>query len=183
MQVILKEDIVNLGFKNDIVTVRDGYGRNYLIPRGLAVIASESAKKVLAEDLKQRAHKMEAIKKMAEDKAAQIANVKLEVKAKTSKHGIIFGSVNTIQLAEAFQQLGHDIDRKSIYLKNPIKEVGEYSCEVRLHREVSVVVPIVVTSENYKEIERKDQPAATENAVAPEEAAPVAEEATEESAS
>ena len=101
MEVILKEDIINLGFKDDIVTVKDGYGRNYLIPQKKAIIASESAKKMLAEELRQRAHKLEAIKQEAQALGQKIDGMHLEIKAKTSKYGVIFGSVTNIQLAEA----------------------------------------------------------------------------------
>ena len=151
MQVILKEDVINLGFKDDIVTVRDGYGRNYLIPRGLAVVASDSAKKVLAENLRQRQHKLAAIKQAAEELAAKMEGVKLSLLAKTSKFGVIFGSVTSIQLAEALQKEGFDIDRKVIYLKSPVKEVGEYTCQLRLHREVQVTIPFEVRSENHQD--------------------------------
>lgn len=151
MQVILKEDVINLGFKDDIVTVRDGYGRNYLIPRGLAVVASDSAKKVLAENLRQRQHKLAAIKQVAEELAAKMEGVKLSLLAKTSKFGVIFGSVTSIQLAEALQKEGFDIDRKVIYLKSPVKEVGEYTCQLRLHREVQVTIPFEVRSENHQD--------------------------------
>lgn len=151
MQVILKEDVINLGFKDDIVTVRDGYGRNYLIPRGLAVVASDSAKKVLAENLRQRQHKLAAIKQTAEELAAKMEGVKLSLLAKTSKFGVIFGSVTSIQLAEALQKEGFDIDRKVIYLKSPVKEVGEYTCQLRLHREVQVTIPFEVRSENHQD--------------------------------
>ncbi len=156
MQVILKEDVLNLGYKDDIVTVANGYGRNYLIPRGLAVIATESAKKVLAENLKQRAHKLAAIKKQAEEEAAKYEGVKLTIAAKTSKFGVIFGSVTAIQIAEELQKKGFDIDRKRIYLKGGIKEVGEYTCQLRLHKEVQVELPVSVVSENHTTIERKD---------------------------
>lgn len=151
MQVILKEDVINLGFKDDIVTVRDGYGRNYLIPRGLAVVASDSAKKVLAENLRQRQHKLAAIKQAAEELAAKMEGVKLSLLAKTSKFGVIFGSVTSIQLAEALQKEGFDIDRKVIYLKSPVKEIGEYTCQLRLHREVQVTIPFEVRSENHQD--------------------------------
>lgn len=151
MQVILKEDVINLGFKDDIVTVRDGYGRNYLIPRGLAVVASDSAKKVLAENFRQRQHKLAAIKQAAEELAAKMEGVKLSLLAKTSKFGVIFGSVTSIQLAEALQKEGFDIDRKVIYLKSPVKEVGEYTCQLRLHREVQVTIPFEVRSENHQD--------------------------------
>lgn len=171
MEVILKEDVLNLGYKNDIVTVKDGYGRNYLIPQGLAVIATPSAKKVLAEELKQRQHKLAAIKKEAEEKAAKLNGVTLKIAAKTSKFGVIFGSVTGIQIAEELQKQGFDVDRRIIYLKSPIKEVGEYSCQVRLHKEVHVDIPFSVFSENYAELELKP-----EEKKAEESAAPVAEE-------
>lgn len=180
MQVILKEDVINLGFKDDIVTVRDGYGRNYLIPRGLAVVASESAKKVLAENLRQRQHKLAAIKQAAEDLAAKMEGVKLSLLAKTSKFGVIFGSVTSIQLAEALQKEGFDIDRKVIYLKSPVKEVGEYTCQLRLHRDVQVAIPFEVRSENHQDdLEMPKQKEVVAEPVAKQEEASV-EPATEE---
>ena len=147
MQVILKEDVVNLGYKDDIVTVKDGYGRNFLIPTGKAVIASESAKKVLAENLKQRAHKLEKIKKDAEALAAKLEGVALTIGAKTSSTGTIFGSVNNIQIAEALEKLGHIVDRKQIVIKDTVKEVGNYKAIVKLHKEVSVEIPFEVVAE------------------------------------
>ena len=118
MQVILKEDVINLGYKDDIVTVKDGYGRNFLIPTGKAVIASESAKKVLAENLKQRAHKLAKIKEDAQALAAKLEGVALTIGAKTSSTGTIFGSVTNIQVAEALAKAGFEnIDRKIIYIK------------------------------------------------------------------
>ncbi len=164
MQVILKEDVLNLGFKDDIVTVADGYGRNYLIPRGIAVIASESAIKVLNENLKQRKHKLEAIKKEAEAKAKKLEGVKLTVKAKTSKVGVIFGSVTAIQIAEELEKLGYDVDRKKIYLKGAIKEVGEYTYQIRFHRDVQIELPLTVESENVEHIESKEPIKVKENA-------------------
>ena len=147
MQVILKEDILNLGFKDDIVTVKDGYGRNYLIPKQKAVIASESAKKVLAENLRQRAHKLEKIKADAQALAANMEGVSLTIGAKTSSSGTIFGSVTNIQIADALAKLGHDVERKSIYIKEQIKEVGSYKAMLKLHKEVSVEIPFEVVSE------------------------------------
>ena len=126
MEIILKEDIVNLGYKNDIVTVKSGYGRDYLIPTGKAVIASPAAKKMLAEDLKQRAHKLEKIKKDAEALAAKLEGVSLTIATKVSSTGTIFGSVSNIQIAEALAKLGHEIDRKIIVVKDAVKEVGNY---------------------------------------------------------
>ena len=148
MQVILKEDVVNLGYKDDIVTVKDGYGRNFLIPTGKAVIASESAKKVLAENLKQRAHKLAKIKEDAQTLAAKLEGVALTIGAKTSSTGTIFGSVTNIQVAEALAKAGFEnIDRKIIYIKESVKEVGSYKAVLKLHKEVSVEVPFEVVSE------------------------------------
>lgn len=153
MQVILKEDIINLGFKDDIVTVKDGYGRNYLIPQGKAVIASESARKVLAEDLRQRAHKLEAIKQEAMALGEKLEGTHLTILAKTSKYGVIFGSVSNIQIADELEKLGFSIDRKIIQVKQNVKEVGNYECKVRLHRDVIVPITFEVKSENHQEIE------------------------------
>ena len=147
MQVILKEDIHNLGYKDDIVTVKDGYGSNYLIPQGKAVIASESAKKVLAENLRQRAHKLAKIKADAEALAAKIEGIVLQLGVKTSSTGTIFGSVNTIQVADALAQKGFEIDRKIIQIKESIKEVGNYSAVVKLHKEVSANITLEVVAE------------------------------------
>ena len=147
MEIILKEDVANLGYKNDIVTVKSGYGRNYLIPTGKAVIASPAAKKMLAEELKQRAHKLEKIKKDAEELAAQLAGVSLKIATKVSSTGTIFGSVGSIQIAEELEKLGHKIDRKTIIVKHAVKEVGSYKAVVKLHKEVSVEIPFEVVAE------------------------------------
>ncbi|MDY5813335.1 MAG: 50S ribosomal protein L9 [Bacteroides sp.] len=147
MEIILKEDVVNLGYKNDIVTVKSGYGRNYLIPTGKAIIASPSAKKMLAEDLKQRAHKLEKIRKDAEAAAAKLEGVSLTIATKVSATGTIFGSVGNIQVAEALAKLGHEVERKSIVIKDNVKEVGSYKAVVRLHKEVSVEIPFEVVAE------------------------------------
>lgn len=146
MEIILKEDVQNLGYKNDIVTVKSGYGRNYLIPTGKAVIASPAAKKMLAEDLKQRAHKLAKIKADAEALAAQLAEVSLTIATKVSATGTIFGSVGNIQIAEELQKLGHNIDRKIIVV-GAVKEVGTYKATVKLHKEVSVEIPFEVVAE------------------------------------
>ena len=148
MEVILKEDVANLGYKDDIVHVKDGYGRNFLIPQGKAVIASESARKVLAEVLKQRAHKIAKIKKEAEALAEKMKGVSLTIGAKTSSTGTIFGSVTNIQIAEELAKLGFEVDRKIIRIKeDAVKEVGSYNATVRLHKEVSVEIPFEVVSE------------------------------------
>ena len=146
MEIILKEDVVNLGYKNDIVTVKSGYGRNYLIPTGKAVIASPAAKKMLAEELKQRAHKLEKIKKDAEAVAEQLKEVSLTIATKVSATGTIFSSVSNIQIAEELAKLGHNIDRKIIFVKG-VKEVGSYTATVKLHKEVSVEIPFEVVAE------------------------------------
>ena len=147
MQVILKEDILSLGYKDDIVTVKDGYGRNFLIPQKKAVIASESAKKVLAENLRQRAHKLEKIKADAQALASKLEGVSLTIGAKTSSTGTIFGSVTNIQIAEALVKQGFDVDRKTIVIKEQVKEIGSYKALVKLHKEVSVEIPFEVVSE------------------------------------
>lgn len=147
MKLILKEDIHNLGYKDDVVEVKDGYGRNYLIPQGKAVIASPSALKVLAENQRQRAHKLAKLKADAEELAAKLAEVSLTIGAKTSSTGTIFGSVNAIQIAEGLEKLGYNVDRKNIEIKQPVKEVGNYKAIVRLHKEVAVEIPFEVVAE------------------------------------
>ena len=147
MKLILKEDVSGLGYKDDVVTVKDGYGRNYLIPTGKAVVASDSALKVLAENQRQRAHKLAKIKADADALAAQLQGLKLTIGAKTSATGTIFGSVNNIQIAEALKKLGHNVDRKLIEIKQPVKEVGEYVATVKLHKEVTVEIPFEVVAE------------------------------------
>ena len=147
MELILIEDVAGLGYKNDIVSVKKGYGRNYLIPQGKAVIASESARKVLAENLKQRAHKLAKIKADAEELAAKLAPVALTIATKVSATGTIFGAVGNIQIAEALAKLGFEIDRKTIVVKETVKEVGSYTATVKLHKEVSVEIPYTVVAE------------------------------------
>ena len=147
MELILIEDVAGLGYKNDIVSVKKGYGRNYLIPQGKAVIASESARKVLAENLKQRAHKLAKIKADAEELAAKLAPVALTIATKVSATGTIFGAVTNIQVAEALAKLGFEIDRKTIVVKDTVKEVGSYTATVKLHKEVSVEIPFEVVAE------------------------------------
>ena len=147
MKIILKEDISNLGYKDDVVEVKSGYGRNYLIPQGKAVIATESALKVLAENQRQRAHKLAKIKADAEALAASLQDVKLTIAAKTSATGTIFGSVNAIQISEALEQLGFNVDRKIIEVKDSVKEVGSYTAIAKLHKEVSVEIAFEVVAE------------------------------------
>ncbi len=147
MKIILKEDINNLGYKDDVVEVKNGYGRNYLIPQGKAVIATESALKVLAENQRQRAHKLAQLKADAEAQAETLKDVALTIGAKTSSTGTIFGSVGALQVAEALEKLGHNVDRKVIFIKEPVKEVGKYVAQVKLHKEVTVEIPFEVVSE------------------------------------
>jgi large subunit ribosomal protein L9 len=148
MEIILKQDIPSLGYKNDIIKVKNGYGRNYLIPQGYAVLATESAKKVMKENLKQRAHKLEKIKNEALELKEKLADVKITIGAKTSSTGKIFGSVNNIQISEALQKEGHNIDRKNILVKgDTIKEIGEYKAIIKLHKEVEFELPFEVVSE------------------------------------
>ncbi|MDM8002380.1 MAG: 50S ribosomal protein L9 [Bacteroidota bacterium] len=148
MKIILRQDIEKLGQKNDILTVKTGYARNFLIPRGLAIQATDSAIKIHNENLKQRAHKEEKIRNEAEKLAQKLAGVKLVIGAKVSSAGKIFGSVNTIQLAEALNAKGYEIDRKNILLgEDSIKEVGNYKAVVKLHRDVKVDIEFEVVAE------------------------------------
>ncbi len=147
MEVILKEDVVNLGYKDDIVNVKKGYARNYLIPQGKAIMATESSKKVLAENLKQRAHKLEQIKATALALAEKMEGVSLTIGAKTSSTGTIFGSVTNIQIADALKEKGFEVERKIIVIKDTVKEVGNYVAVAKLHKEVSVEIPFEVVAE------------------------------------
>lgn len=148
MEIILKQDIPNLGHKDDVVVVKNGYARNYLIPKGYASVATESAKKVLAENIRQRAHKEVKIKADAEGVAGKLEGLKLTIGAKTSSTGKIFGSVNTIQIAEALNQKGFEIDRKLISIDNDhVKEVGTYTAQIKLHRDVVVKIEFEVIPE------------------------------------
>ncbi|KPL16772.1 MAG: 50S ribosomal protein L9 [Bacteroides sp. SM1_62] len=148
MDIILKQDIPNLGHKDDIITVKDGYARNFLIPKGMAVNATASVKKMHQEILKQRSHKEEQVRLEAEGIAEKMKDIKLTIGAKTSTKGKIFGSVNTIQLAEALKEEGFEIDRKDITIKEElIKEVGSYTATVKLHKEVQVEIPFEIFAE------------------------------------
>jgi large subunit ribosomal protein L9 len=148
MEIILLQDVNKLGQKDDIVNVKAGYGRNFLIPRGFAVQASSSEKKMHTENLRQRAHKEEKIKIAAQAIAEKMAGLKIVVGAKTSTSGKIFGSVNTIQIAESLKEKGFDIDRKNITLpEDQIKEVGNYKAIIKLHRDVRVEVDFEIKGE------------------------------------
>ena len=178
MEIILKEDIIGLGYKNDIVNVKSGYGRNYLIPQGKGVIASPMAKKILAENLKQQAHKLAALKEAAEKKAEGIKDVALTIAAKVSTTGQLYGSVGANQVAEELKKLGHEIERKIITMKEA-KTVGDFVALVHFHKEVVVEIPVKVIAENAPAVEEKPAKAAPviEEATVVEEEAPVVEEA------
>ena len=149
MDIILKQDIANLGYKNDIVTVKAGYGRNFLIPKGLAILATERNRKILAEEMRQQAHKEEKIKNEALEKAKVLEGLKLQIPAKAAATGKIFGSVNNIMIANAIKEATNlEVDRKQIVInEESIKEVGEYKAKVKLHKEVQVEVDFNVFAE------------------------------------
>jgi large subunit ribosomal protein L9 len=148
MEVILKQDIEKLGYKDDLVQVKDGYGRNYLIPQGFAILATESAKKVHAETVRQRAQKVEKERASARKLADKLKGMTVKVGAKVGESGKIFGSVNNIQLAEEIAKLGIDLDRKSIKMKgDAIKNVGTYEAEVVFHRDVIETISFEVVGE------------------------------------
>lgn len=148
MEVILKQEIENLGSAHEMVTVKAGYGRNYLIPKGLAILATASAKKVHAENMRQRAHKEAKILDEAQGMATKLEGVLLKIGAKAGTSGKIFGSVNTVQIAEALQSQGFEIERKKIVIKeDTIKELGTYDATIKLHREVKATVKFEVVGE------------------------------------
>ena len=174
MKIILKEDVFNLGYKDDVVEVKNGYARNYLIPTGKAIMASPSALKVLAENLRQRAHKIAKIKDEAQAVADTMKGIALTITAKTDNRGTIYGSVGSNQIADELAKLGHEVDRKIIKVSN-VKELGHYTAIVQLHKEVAVEIPFDVISENAP----KQEEAPVEEAPAAVEEAPVMEEAPE----
>ena len=149
MQVILKQDIDKLGYKDDIVTVKNGYGRNYLIPQGLAILATETNKKVIAENVKQKSYKEEKIRNEALTIAKALETITLKIGAKAGTSGKIFGSVNAIQIANALkEQFNFDFDRKVIEVDGEsIKELGNYKAKIKLHKEVSVEIDFEVFAE------------------------------------
>jgi large subunit ribosomal protein L9 len=136
MEVILKEDIKGLGYKNDIIKVKAGHGRNYLIPQGFAIMATESNKKVVVENTKQAAHKAEKIKTEAQGIAEKIGAMVLEIKAKVGESGKIFGAITSLQISDALKDKGISVDRKKITFKTEVKEAGEYLASLDLHKEV-----------------------------------------------
>jgi len=147
MEIILKTDIKGLGYKNDLVSVKPGYGRNYLIPQGFAVLATGSNKKILTENIKQAAHKAEKIKTEAENIAAKITETTLEIKAKIGETGKIFGKVTTLQISDALATKGFEIDRKKIAITVPGDGAGEFTADIDLHIEVKTQVKFVVIAE------------------------------------
>ena len=164
MELILKEDIIGLGYKNDIVNVKNGYGRNYLIPMGKAVIASKSAKKVLAENLKQQARKLAAQKAEAEKRAEALKDVALEICAKVAATGHLYGSVTAATVAEELAKKGIEIDRKIIIMRDA-RKVGDYEAVVHFHKEVEVKVPVKVVAENKPEpVAKKEEKPVEANA-------------------
>ena len=147
MEVILKDDIKGVGFKNDIVTVKPGYGRNFLIPQGIAVMADKSNRKVVAENVRQAAHKADKIKNDAQAIADQIGDMTLEIPARVGESGKIFGAVTTLQLSEALKAKGIDVDRKKISFDSEVKNAGEYTASIVLHKEVKHQVKFNVVAE------------------------------------
>ena len=181
MEIILKEDIIGLGYKNDIVKVKDGYGRNYLIPTGKGVIASASARKQLAENLKQQATKLAALKAEAEKRAEALKDVQLVIAAKVAATGHLYGSVGAAKVAEELAKLGIEIDRKIITMREA-RKVGDFEATVHFHKEVEVKMPVKVVAENQpvapvEEAPKEEAPKAEEApaAEAAEEQAPAAE--------
>jgi large subunit ribosomal protein L9 len=148
MEIILKQDVENLGHKDDIVNVKPGYARNYLIPQGFAMMATASAKKIHAENMKQKAHKETKLRNEAEAMVSKMEGMNLKIAAKTSSTGKIFGSVNTIMIAEALEKAGYAIDRKNISIKgDAIKEVGNYEATVKIYKSIKVNISFEVYSE------------------------------------
>ena len=147
MEIILKTDIAGLGYKNDIVAVKPGYGRNYLIPQGFATLATGSSRKILAENIKQVAHKAEKVKMDATALAESIGDLTLDIAAKVGESGKIFGRVTTIQISEALKEKGFEVDRKKISLDSEVKFVGEYTATLDLHKEVKHKVKFNVVAD------------------------------------
>ncbi|MBC8461233.1 MAG: 50S ribosomal protein L9 [Bacteroidales bacterium] len=149
MEVILKQDVSNLGYANEMVNVKPGYARNYLIPQGMAILATATNKKILAENQKQQTHKAENVQNEAEDLAKKLENLVVKIGAKAADSGKIFGSVNAIQIAQALkEQHNFDIDRKKIQLDHEhVKELGTYTAKINLHKEVAIEISFEVFAE------------------------------------
>ncbi len=181
MEIILKEDVIGLGYKNDIVKVKAGYGRNYLIPKGIAIEATVSARKVLAENLRQQAQKLAKLKAAAEEQAQKLSGVSLVIPAKVSRKGVIYGSVNSAHIAEELKKFGFDVDRKLITIKDlkDVKVLGHYTATVRLHKEVTAEIAFEVISDGTAP-EEEELEVVTKPAEAPAEEAEAEEAPVEE---
>jgi large subunit ribosomal protein L9 len=147
MKIILRQDVKKLGYKDDIITVKDGYGRNYLIPQGMATLATPVAVKVLNEEIKQRAFKQEKLKKDADTMSEKLKDVSVTLKAKTGTSGKIFGAVTTLQVANALKDQGFEVDRRKIVFNDDIKNIGEYKATLNLHKDVNVEIVVNVEKE------------------------------------
>lgn len=147
MEVILKQDVSGLGYKNDIVKVKAGYGRNYLIPNGVALVATDSNKRIVAENVKQMAHKAAKIKSDAEALAQKIGDTVIELKTKAGETGRIFGAITSLQVSDALKAKGIDVDRRKISFKEQPKELGTYTAHLDLHKEVKHEVKVNVSAE------------------------------------
>ena len=147
MKIILKEDVIGLGYEDEVLTVKDGYGRNFLIPTGKAILSTDAALKVLEEELKQRAHKLAKIKADAEALAEKLNGTTVTIATKASEKGKVFGSVTSLQIAEALEKQGLTVDKRTIALKEPLKELGAAKVAIKLHREVSAEITVEVVAE------------------------------------
>ncbi|MBN8650132.1 MAG: 50S ribosomal protein L9 [Cytophagales bacterium] len=147
MEVILKQDVTGLGYKNDTVKVKPGYGRNYLIPTGAAIIANDSNKRMTAENIRQAAHKAAKIKQDAEALAAKIGELSIEVGTKAGESGKIFGAVTAVQVAEILKTKGFEVDRKKVHFKEQPKQLGTYTVTLDLHKEVKHTISVNVVAE------------------------------------
>ena len=146
MEIILKKDIQGVGYKNDVVSVKPGFGRNYLIPQGLALVANDSNKKVAAENVKQAAHKAEKLKTEAEALSTKITTASIQIPAKIGDSGKIFGAVTTLQLADALNDKGIVVDRRQIAIQGSVKEAGEFTAKIDLHKEVKIELVFTVVA-------------------------------------
>ncbi|MGK7393371.1 MAG: 50S ribosomal protein L9 [Candidatus Cyclobacteriaceae bacterium M3_2C_046] len=147
MEIILTQDVTGLGYKNDVVTVKPGYGRNYLIPQGMAIVANTSNKKRIEENIRQASHKAEKIKTDAEGLAAKIGDLELTIPAKAGESGKIFGAITTLQISDALKNKGFEVDRKNISFKSDVKNVGDHVAVLDLHKEVKKEIPFKVVAE------------------------------------
>jgi large subunit ribosomal protein L9 len=147
MEIILKQDVSGLGYKNDTVKVKPGYGRNFLIPTGVAIIANDSNKRLIAENIRQAAHKAAKLKQDAESLAAKIGEYIVEIKTKAGESGKIFGAVTAVQVAEILKSKGFEVDRKKVHFKEQPKELGTYTVTLDLHKEVKHTISVNVIAE------------------------------------